>query len=477
VEATRELLSLTLDENGAATAFVQKFTQCVSDLKKTDSALPTDNITLRAIIINAIKSPDYETALSEILNQPNDTWQAALRRLRLKETQNSVRFGGDSDSGRTIQRRQQVGKVKGMQKGSPYARSPQDTAPHKPTEIPNGGIFFPPYPKSVAKLMNDNTYKALASWRSMVLNATPGTTLKALYDKFDLSIQSVDQQMGRSRPNQRGSSASSSVKSQKPHKRARRTIKVEEGQEDTKPSATDQHSGSESESEEQQQRPPLSFQFVPRNKRKQRRLSLSTGQNSEELPLQQQYTQPSDVQSSETVDFASSEPFSGVKHIKLRHISTSEPNQLHNGILDNGADQVMLSIHIVTVHARSGQYLEVDGPLSGRASQSQCMELCSLDTLMEFEDGTKVLARYHQALLDSSPDQTESLLQPYQMTAHGVRMCLLPREAQRPNGEPGEQCLVHPNTLVHHPFFFDGLCYVRLSKPSDQDYASYPSQK
>jgi hypothetical protein len=62
-----------------------------------------------------------------------------------------------------------------------------------------------------------------------------------------------------------------------------------------------------------------------------------------------------------------------------------------------------------------------------------------MDTIMEFEDGSKILARFHQTLLDNASEQTESLLQPYQMAAHGIRLCLLPREALRPNGDPGEQ--------------------------------------
>ena len=471
VEATRELLSLTLDDNGAATTFVQKFTKCVSDLEKTASALPKDNITLRAIIINAIKSHDYDTALSDILDNSGDTWQDALRRLRVRETQNIVRFSDTAQTGGIIQRRQHSGgkgKAKSASGGS-VARSPNSTD-HKPKEIPSTGVFFPPYPKSSAKLMNDNAFKALTAWRSMLLNATPGTQLRDLYTKFDASIQSVEpRQKPRSQSQQRGSSQSGGKSQQNKHKRQRRAIKVEEGAEDSKPPAREASDTEESDYDggSTGKQPPIAFHFVP--KRKQRRMSLA---NPVSDAIQQQQP-PRSEEPSATVDFDSPQPFSGVKHIKLRHLSTSQTTTPHNGILDNGADQVMISINVATVQVRSGQFLEVDGPLSGRASVSQRMELCTLDTLMEFEDGSKLLARFHQSLLDPSPDQTESLLQPYQMAAHGVRMCLLPREAQRPNGEPGEQCLVHPNTLEHQPFFFDGLCYVRLTKPTDTDYASY----
>jgi hypothetical protein len=104
---------------------------------------------------------------------------------------------------------------------------------------------------------------------------------------------------------------------------------------------------------------------------------MSTTTSDSATQQQPQQAQNEDIlvseEHSQAINFESSNPFEGVKHVRLRHLSVSLPTRAapHNGILDNGADQVMISINVATVQCRSEQFLEVDGPLSGRASASQ----------------------------------------------------------------------------------------------------------
>ena len=64
----------------------------------------------------------------------------------------------------------------------------------------------------------------------------------------------------------------------------------------------------------------------------------------------------------------------------------------------------------------------VDGALNSRMESDIPLEVVDAVTILTMSDGSKLILQMNQSLLDSCPTQYESLLQPHQCRAHGVRI-------------------------------------------------------
>ena len=71
----------------------------------------------------------------------------------------------------------------------------------------------------------------------------------------------------------------------------------------------------------------------------------------------------------------------------------------------------------------------------------------------------------NQSLLDSCSTQHESLLQPHQCRAHGVRIDDCPKQHRTIDGTNGTQSIMSMNAVIL--LLFDGLkFYMKITKPT-----------
>ena len=93
-------------------------------------------------------------------------------------------------------------------------------------------------------------------------------------------------------------------------------------------------------------------------------------------------------------------------------------------------------------------------------------------TIANLGDGTKILLKINQALLDQNPGQDEALLQPHQVRSFGIIVDDCAQRHIGPNLAPGGQVI----TVGDHniPLYFDGCnCYLHLQKPTATDLSKY----
>ena len=142
-------------------------------------------------------------------------------------------------------------------------------------------------------------------------------------------------------------------------------------------------------------------------------------------------------------------------------------------IIDSACDQSIITLSVFVVLSRSGKFYYVNGALSGRMQAETPLEVVDAVTKITLSNGKSYILQMNQSLLDSSPDQKESLLQPHQSRAHGVLIDDCPIQHRRIDGSSGTQCVQILDTKL--PLEFDGLkCYLKLEKPSESDIATYP---
>ena len=89
-------------------------------------------------------------------------------------------------------------------------------------------------------------------------------------------------------------------------------------------------------------------------------------------------------------------------------------------IIDSACDQSIITTNVFVVLSRSGRYYYVNGALSGRMQNETPLEVVDAVTKVNLNDGKSYILQMNQSLLDSCPNQKESLLQPHQSRAHGV---------------------------------------------------------
>ena len=128
------------------------------------------------------------------------------------------------------------------------------------------------------------------------------------------------------------------------------------------------------------------------------------------------------------------------------------------------------------VLSRSGIKFYVDGALNGRMESDVPLEVVDAVTMLTMSDGSNIILQMNQSLLDSCPTQYESLLQPHQCRAHGVRIDDCPIQHRTIDGNNGTQSIRIMDKII--PLQFDGLkCYMKITKPSSHDISKYPRVK
>ena len=88
-------------------------------------------------------------------------------------------------------------------------------------------------------------------------------------------------------------------------------------------------------------------------------------------------------------------------------------------VVDSGCDQTIINLSSFTVKTYTSLYYNVGGALSN-CGKTRLELVNDAYTVANLADGTKICLCLHQVLLDSNPEQTEALVQPHQMRAHGV---------------------------------------------------------
>jgi hypothetical protein len=137
-------------------------------------------------------------------------------------------------------------------------------------------------------------------------------------------------------------------------------------------------------------------------------------------------------------------------------------------VIDIGCDQCIINIKCFTVSSRSGHFYYVDGPLQGRMSSSNPMEVFNGICKVVLRDNSSFLLVVNQALLDTDPDQSEALFQPHQLRAHGMIVDETATRHRGADGHPGKQ-MIRVNDITV-PLYFDGWkTFLSITKPTEQD--------
>ena len=146
---------------------------------------------------------------------------------------------------------------------------------------------------------------------------------------------------------------------------------------------------------------------------------------------------------------------------------------IHILIIDSACDQSIITSNAFITLSRSGQYFHVNGALSGRMESDVALEVVDAVSKITLSNGSVFILQMNQSLLDTCPQQMESLLQPHQSRAHGVLIDDCPFHHKRIDGCHGTQSVQILDTTL--PLDFDGLkCYFNLAKPTPDEIEKYP---
>ena len=132
----------------------------------------------------------------------------------------------------------------------------------------------------------------------------------------------------------------------------------------------------------------------------------------------------------------------------------------HTLITDSGCDQSIINSSAFLIQSFTGVFYNVGGALNGMSSSN--LELVNdAYTLATLPDGKKTILKVNQAFCDTDPFQSEALIQPHQLRAHGVIVDDCARRHLRADGKPGGQCLITPEHKLD--MHFDGWkTYFRI---------------
>ena len=88
-------------------------------------------------------------------------------------------------------------------------------------------------------------------------------------------------------------------------------------------------------------------------------------------------------------------------------------------VIDNGCEQSIVGINSFLVQTFTGAYINMGGALSTMSS-SKLEIVNDAFTLVLLEDGSKIIFRINQALLDLNLGQNEALLQSHKLEQLGL---------------------------------------------------------
>ena len=122
-------------------------------------------------------------------------------------------------------------------------------------------------------------------------------------------------------------------------------------------------------------------------------------------------------------------------------------------LIDNGCDISIISNNSFLTQTLTGVFFNVGGALLNmHASNLQLVSNCY--TTVVLPSNKLVVFKINNCLLDTSPTQVESLLQPHQARAFGVVVNDVAQRHPAMDGKQGSQCIsIGADTL---PLHFDG---------------------
>ena len=142
-------------------------------------------------------------------------------------------------------------------------------------------------------------------------------------------------------------------------------------------------------------------------------------------------------------------------------------------IIDSGCDQSIINKKSFSILSKSGTYYHVNGALADRMTTSEPLQVVNGATKVTTKNGEKYILVINQALLDTSEQQLEALLQPHQCRAHGVCVDDCATRHKHIDGSNGGQCIQVASYNL--PLYYDGYkCYFITSKPSPEDLTQLP---
>ena len=136
-------------------------------------------------------------------------------------------------------------------------------------------------------------------------------------------------------------------------------------------------------------------------------------------------------------------------------------------VIDNGCDQTIININSFLVQSFTGEYVNIGGALSTMSSSN--LEIVNAAfTIALLSDGTKILLKINQALLDTNSGHNEALLQPHQVRSFGIIVDDCAQRHMGPNSTSGGQVITIGGDNI--PLYFDGWkCYLHIHKPTATD--------
>ena len=107
-------------------------------------------------------------------------------------------------------------------------------------------------------------------------------------------------------------------------------------------------------------------------------------------------------------------------------------------LIDNGCDQSIISLNCFNIGTYTGEFFTIQGAITSMTSSK--LELVNdAVTCVVVDNGPNILIRLNQCLLDTDPNQQESLLQPHQARAFGIIVDDCARCHLGNDGNPGGQ--------------------------------------
>lgn len=142
-------------------------------------------------------------------------------------------------------------------------------------------------------------------------------------------------------------------------------------------------------------------------------------------------------------------------------------------IFDSGCDNSLINLNSFIVQNYLGIKYNLKGALSGMGN-AQVLELANNCLTKIVCKNTSFIGVVNQCLVDPDPDQTETLLQPHQLRAHGVLFLDdIPPCHMRIDGTPGTLRLKVGETEI--PLYFDGLkTFAICVRPTEEEINSLP---
>ena len=179
VYETRKLLSLVLDESTTPLQFVSDMRNCLLRLKRHKAQLHSDEETLKAFLLVAIRDPDFDKIRDSIVDNPKRGMHDLLEDICCRDASLQLKEGV-----RSLQ-----GETPGAISRRTATKQPGKSRVHK--DIKNGRWVIPTFPPGWSKAIGPKIFKILTDWRKSAI--FQHTLQKGLDEAFGLRVDNIPQ--------------------------------------------------------------------------------------------------------------------------------------------------------------------------------------------------------------------------------------------------------------------------------------------